>query len=485
MGLWSRMRSAARVMAGRPQPMPLELVRLIEAYGRESQRRIVVNEQARGIRTPQVPISLRWGPEQIEQVWAAAEVGDLYPLASLVDAMRLDGMISGLSSTKGQIARLPVTFAGGDPALAAELRGVAPRYSPEGWLIDEGLPAVWPEMVPVDALTDWLYTLDLAGVSVAELVPNEHGIPVFTPRDLHFLKFNWGERIWTYQGSRDVYEVRPGDGRWVLGMKAQFRPWRFGSWFPCGLPFVSKLASCFDRLRWQAGYADPLKYFEAGPGVSENYLKGLQDFIDNDWFRSPGIAVPPGYKPGLLQANGGEGYGIYDQGERWADRQIQVALAGQVVSVEGGKGFVNASIFEAIAEGHIQSLAVCAAQVLSAQVIRTWAQRRYSLGRHAPSMGIDVRSPGRRRQDAEVLEAQAKAIQAFDAMAASRGVRVDVRAYLDQNAIPLPLELVPARQASPALPPAPATPPALPPASSPSSLGTVAEEDVDLSELTA
>lgn len=474
MSYWRNLLAAVR---GAPPPAAVQPTALERAYGASYASRVFPNEQKNGVRTPFVPASLRWLPEDIEEVWGDAELGQFYKLASLIRGMRLNGTIDGLMSQRQSIVRLPFVFTG-DPWLCAELRGVPATYTDEGALIDPGVPGAFDQMCPPESLKELIYTGTMAGLAPFENVDMGKPDPVVVPKDLHFLRYDWGARVFVFQGSEDTYKFTPGDGRFGLYSPGGVeRAWTGGAWLPCAFPHVVALSATFDRLRWQALLADPLKWIKAGPGAKEEYLRALQDFIDNQWARAPGLALPPGYEAGLTESNG-RGWEVYVDAEARADRMVQIALAGQVVSVDGGKGFSNATIWDAISEAFIQETASGLARCLTEQVIGPWVERRYGLSRaRAPKLVWDVRSPSRRKQDAELVSVVAKAVTDADAMFRSRGRMVDVTAYLAMNAIHIPTmpigsAVAPAAQLQDAQ-----APKMLP------SAGTVDEVDVDVSEV--
>ncbi len=431
------LRNLISAIAGRPPAQATPQPPLVTAYGPDYQHRVVPNEQARGVRTPWVPVSLRWLPEDVEATWAEAEQGRLYRLASMIEGMRLNGTISGLMEKRSSIVRLPMVFSG-DPFLCSQLRGVPATYTEDGVMLDPGVRGDFEIMCPPEALAELVYTGTMAGVAPFELVDDPAtGLPVVTPRDLHFLRYDWSVRRWLFQGSFDTYDVDEGGGRWGLYSTGTGRPWKSGAWLPCALAFVAALAGTYDRMRWQALLADPLKWISAGEGANEAYLAEMQRFIEDQWQRAGGIALPKGYTAGITDA-GGEGYKVYGEAEDRSDKLIQMALAGNTVSASGGSGFVNASVWDAIDETFIQKTASALARTVTRDLLPIWAHRRYSMRSRAPKASWDVRSPTRRRQDAEVLTAVANAITAADSMLERRGQMVDVDRYFAMNAIDLP-----------------------------------------------
>jgi hypothetical protein len=443
-------------------PVPLE-----KAYGRSYTKHLTVNEQRDGVRTPWVAVQPRWLPEEVEDAWGEAEQGTMRPIASLIEAMRGDGAIGGLSRTRCSMVRLPVNFTG-DPYLCQELRGVAPEYTDDGMLVCKGITGAFEIMCPIPALIDLVFTGVMAGVAIAELVDDpKTGIPVLTPRDLHFLRYDWGTRQWLYQGGKDTYVVTPGNGRWVLFMpESETRPWKSGAWLPCALAFVTKLAAVYDRMRWQAQLADPLKWFETTDEVSEPMRARLEDFLTNLWMRAPGIVLPAGVEAGMTESTG-RGYDVYEQAEKWAEGQIAKALAGgQNTTSEGGMGFGDGDIFAEIAENIIQGTSAALGRCITNEVIAPWARRRYPHrlamnGDVPPRVEWDVRSPARRLQEAEVLAKVADGISKMDEVLATRGQCVDVEAYLDKIGVDLPLMLL--ADAQPRPPQLPGAPGGAPP----------------------
>jgi hypothetical protein len=464
LGLASAQVEASSSIIVSPAPgdasVPLE-----RAFGPKYTSKIRNDDQRDGIRTPWVPTQPRWLPEEVDGAWLSAEQGNLRPIATLIEAMRGDGTVNGLMRTRTSMVRLPVKFEG-DPYLTQELQGVAPTYTPEGLLIDKGISGAFEVMCPIPALIDLLFMGVMAGVAVAELVDDpETGIPVLTPRDLHWLRFDWSTREWIYYGGGDSYVVDPGNGRWVMfcpesGPMA--RPWKSGAWLPCALAFVTKIAAVYDRLRWQAQLADPLKYFETTNELSEPMRRHLEDFLENYWMRAPGIVLPSGAKAGVVEVDG-KGFDVYQQAEQWGEAQIAKALSGgQNVTSEGtGQGFGDGDIFSEIAENIIQGTAASLSECITQQVIKPWARRKYPYrlklnGGVPPQVSWDVRSPARRAQEAEVLGKMGDSITKANAPLKEQGYRVDAPAFYASQGFVIPI--IPIRQEQAPTMPTGATP---------------------------
>ena len=399
------------------------------------------DEQRDGIREMQVHAQTRWDPAMRDRVLHAAEGGNLYQLAQFTDALRSDGLINGIMGTMTHgLLRMPVKFTG-DPFLVEQLRGFDARYDPNGYCVDEGYGGDFWRMCPEAELCAMVWDGIMAGVGVGELVPQpDDGPPILRALDLHWLRYDFDKDLWFYQSKRREYVVRPGDGRWVLFTPyGSRRPWIRGAWLSIALPFIAKQNAAFDRLRWQGQLADPLKVIQAADGAEEKHRSGLIEFVRTLWRRSPGLVSPPKYEPKLVESNG-RGYEVYREAEDRADIDIQVGLAGQVVTTTGTTGFSSGSVWDNIRLDKIQAIAEALATTTHYQMLRPWAHRYHGMAGRAPWARLDVRSPEQRRAEADALKAFAESVKAADEVYARRGRRLDIQAAVDDYGLSIPTE---------------------------------------------
>lgn len=401
------------------------------------------NEQANGINEPMVHARTRWDPAARDQVLQAAETGRFYELAQFCDAMRSDGLISGIMGTMTHgLLRMPVKFSG-DPFLVRQLRGWDASYDPRGYCLDPGWAGDFWRMLPEPEIVAMAWDAVMTGVGIGELVPQpDGGPPKLRALDLHWLRYDFERDAYFYQSKQREYLVEPGNGRWVLLTPyGGRRPWIRGAWWGIALPFIAKQNAAFDRLRWQGQLADPLKVIEAAEGADEKHRTWLLDFVRNLWRRAAGLVTPPKYTASLVESNG-RGYEVYREAEERADIDIQVGLAGQVVTTTGTTGFSSGSVWDNIRLDKIQAIAEALATTWHFQVLRPWAHRFHGLGERAPWARLDVRSPEQRRAEAEALKVFAEGVEKADAVLAPRGLRVSLSAALDDMGVSLPTESI-------------------------------------------
>lgn len=389
-----------------------------------------------------------------------AEAGQFHKVADLCDAMRGDGLIRGLLSTRGAgMWALPTLF-DGDPWLCDTLRGKEAEYDPNtGACLVPRLPGMWERLLPLAETAAVVEDGIMAGAGVGYLEddPTTGGWRRLKRLDLQWLQYCHSTDEWKYQDARrGLLNVTPGDGRWVLFTPyGRSRPWARGAWFPCAGPFISKQGATIDRTRWSKFLADGLRTIKANENASEMHLGAMVEFIRTGWSYAPGIVLPKGYEADIVES-GGKGFEVYEATEDRGDREIVMALAGQTVTTEGGKGFSSGDVWRDIAAALIQVQAKVAAEWIGSEVLDPWT-RAIGLGIDIVRASWDTRDPAQRQAATEAAKSAAESIDALDKVAERRGKRVKASAFFLAHGVAVELEDI----ASP-----PATAPALPSAAS-------------------
>lgn len=396
-------------------------------------------ENEHGVRPARVYAQTRWDPRQADDTLYGAEQGNLLGVAKILDAMHRDGVITGIMGvrTSGML-RCPAKFSG-DPWLVDQLRGRDPVYEPGTDVpIDPGTPGTFWDMFPESEQASMLWDGIMAGVGVGEMVPRAGKPPRLRHLPLHYLKYRYETDFWYYQSRGEPWAVEPGDGRWILFTPyGRERPWIKGMWWPCSLPFITRQNVTFDQLRWCQNLADPLKVIESAPDADEKHRGWLLDFATRLWRRAAALVTPPKYTAKLVESNN-RGYEVYQQGYEQAGKDLQIALAGSTVAVEGGSGFVNASIFRDISSDKTAAIAEEWATCLHSQGLRPWTRSQGQPEDRAPWTRWDITSPEQREAEAKALGTLAESVDKLDSMLARRGREVDLSALLEEMGRNLP-----------------------------------------------
>lgn len=413
----------------------------------------------KGARGPMVlpRLGRAWELPDRDEAMQEAEQGRFLRVAELNDAMRGDGLIRGILGTRSAgMFSLPTIF-DGDPWLVDVLRGRPAKYdATTGARLEARLPGMWERLLPLSEATAIVEDGIMAGAGVGYM--DDDPLPGGWRRarrlDLQWLSYRHHEDAWYYQDAkRGLVRVTPGDGRWLLFTPyGRNRPWSRGAWYPCAGPFISKAGASIDRMRWQKFLADALRYIEMGDDASELHRDEMVSFMRDGWTYAPGLVAPKGYKPGIVESSG-KGYEVYSETESRADVEIMVALAGQVTTTEGGKGFSSGDVWRDIALSLIQTTATSASEWIGADILDPWT---CAIGQHRDAVRAtwDVRDPAQRLAAATAAKAAAEGIEAIDRVAEKRGQRVNAVSFFRDSGVAVELESLTGTPAPRALPPA-------------------------------
>jgi hypothetical protein len=370
--------------------------------------------QASPLATPQT----RWFLSDLEVAIQSAAGGNLRMPGRLCSALRRDGMILGVSSTRFDgLVQLPVTFHG-DRAddLAREFRAVFP--TPElAMLASDGR---------------------MLGVGVGEFVQIAGSLPVLRRLNPEFLQYRWSEDRWYYQSIHGVEPVNPGDGRWVLHCPGgAVEPWTHGFWPALGRSFIAKDHAFFLRENYANKLANSARVASAPPGATELQREGfLRKVID--WAANPVFELPVGWGLNLLESNG-RGYEVYQDIIKTSNEEIMVCIAGQTTTTDGGKAFASSAIFQTIRSDLIQADANALADTLNTQAIPVWANERFGAdaAANSPRVAWDVTPSKDLNTEALAANQAAVAAKAFNDELKAVGKRVNVVEFTRRYGVPI------------------------------------------------
>jgi hypothetical protein len=370
---------------------------------------------------------IRWYLAQLESAQFQADAGNLMPAAQLVRAMRRDGVISGLlKSLTGGVVRLPKKFYGTHESVDALRARNGSRST-----FDDMFPPSELKLLADDGLQ--------LGVGVAELVPVPgRNFPVMIRLEPEFLRYRWVENRWYYTSVAGLIPIEPGDGRWVLHTPGgRIAPWLSGLWPSTGRAFINKEHAILNRSNYSAKLANAARVAYSPTGATEaqrnNFLSRLMAWSKNSVF-----SLPPGYEIKLLESNG-IGAKVFQEEIDTCDREAAVAIAGQVVTVDGGTGFSNQDVHRMIRSDILEDCADQLAYTLNTQGIPQWVARHW--GPQAIATGAcfewDISRPKDLKDEASSLKDCATAIQTLAAVLKTAGRELNIDELAVRYGIPL------------------------------------------------
>lgn len=389
-------------------------------------------EQARkamgGQLSPLPTTNFRWYLADIEQAQRAADAGDLSRVAQLMRSCRGDGVIAGVSSTRTDgLVRLPKRFRG-DPEMVGMLE-----------LGGDSVHSVFDAMCPPSEIAALAWDGVTMGVGIAELLPVAgREYPVLVRLEPEFLQYRWVENRWYYRSIAGLLPITPGDGRWVLHIPGgRLYPWNFGQWRALANSFIRKTHAALYKDSWESKLANPARVAVAPQGAAEaqkiSWFRKVMAWGVNTVF-----GMTPGYDVKLIESNG-RGHEAWEKTIDRCDRESIIALAGQVVTTDGGAGFSNSDIHRSIRADLIQSTADQLAHTINTQVIPPWVIQRFGEDSLAgsPCIAWDVTPPKDLATEANSLLAVANAIKGLSEALAMHETRLDVATVCSRFGVPI------------------------------------------------
>jgi hypothetical protein len=364
-----------------------------------------------------------WTPAGARRAAREADGGQLRLAGQLCQAIRGYGCAKGVLSTRTHgMFKLPIKFSGNRELMTA-LRGTRSSYAANDDVV-EGEDIVdgdfW-RMLPEAELAKLESWGILLGVGVGELVPpeeqepprrralGERYVPTLRTWESEWLRYDWSRRKWFLTTDRGEIEVTPGDGRWILYLPyGASHPWLHGAWRACALPYILATIALYDRARHSEVLGSAARVGMAPKGATERQRERLREQI-KAMSRDNVFVMPEGWELRMVEAVG-RTWDIYNDTIKWAEREIEIVLAGQIVTTEGNSGIGESDIWSDIKGDFIQASAGSLATTIHDQAIAPWAEINYGDRTLAPWARWNLQRPKDRKALAEAAAAEADAI---------------------------------------------------------------------------
>lgn len=370
---------------------------------------------------------LRWYLADLEVAMRNADAGNLQKAGELWAAMKRDGTLAGVLSTRvSGLVHLPKHITG-RADIVRDLEG------------RDGVTSKFDAMFPPSELEQLTEDGIGMGVAVGQLVPVEgRDYPVLVRLDPRWLVYRWNENRWYYSSVVGTLPITPGDGHWVLWtFGARIAPWQAGLWYSLGTAWVNKQHAMFQKSNWEAKLANPARAAIAPIGATEPQRQGfLAKLIA--WGVNTVFDLPIGWDVKIIESNG-IGHKSFDATIERSNVEYQIGIAGQTVTTNGGTGFVNADIHKSVRADLIQSTGEKLAYGLNTQAIPPYVLQGF--GEEALNeTGVvewDTTPPKDLKADAEAQGELGTAIKTANEALAPYKLRVDVRALVGRFGLPL------------------------------------------------
>lgn len=369
---------------------------------------------------------IRWYLADLETAMYAADAGDLSIAAQLSRAMRRDGVLAGVLSTRTSgIVGLPRRFDGRQDIVEA-LEG------------RDGVLSVFDAMCPRSELTAMARDGVLLGVSLGELVPVEgRTYPVLVRHDPENLIYRHAENRWYFSTIAGLIPITPGDGRWVLHVDGpRVSPWQAGLWYALGQAWIAKSHASLQKANWEGKLANPARVAVSPQGATEAQKQSWFQKV-MAWGVNTVFGMTPGYDVKLLESNG-RGYEAFEKTIAQSEREYVIAIAGQLVTTDGGAGFSNAGVHERIAADLIKSTASALAYTINTQILPKFVADHFGEDALAETAVLewDTTPPSDLAASAGAIGALGTAIAGANTALEQYDLRVDARELALRHGVP-------------------------------------------------
>jgi hypothetical protein len=386
-----------------------------------------LREQLGGQLIPLPFTQTRWLLADLETAEHLADSGDLSMAARLMRSARKDGTFAGVLATRtGGLVRLPKKFRGDGEIVEALEIG------------HDSVRSVFDEMFPPTELANFAADGILLGVAVGILEPVEgRDYPVFVRLEPENLRYRWAENRWYYVTVVGQVRIDPGQGRWILHTPGgRIAPWQNGLWRAIGQAWIDKQHARMHKANWEGKLANPARVAIAPQGASEEQKQGWFKRV-MAWGVNTVFGLTPGYDVKLLESNG-RGYECFLETIKASDRDMVIAITASTVLVDGGTGFINGGVFEAIRADLIQSDAQGLSYTLNTQgippfVLARWPEEELS---RTALVEWDTTPPEDRTKEAAAAVQAGAAIAGLNAALAETDDELDVATFAKKFAIP-------------------------------------------------
>ena len=276
------------------------------------------------------------------------------------------------------------------------------------------------------------------GYGVGCLTPVEGlDFPVLSRLDPECVEYRQYDNTWIFNSAAGPIPIEPGDGYWVLYLPGgRTEPWRSGIMSAVASSVIRKQHSQLLLDSWLRRFSHPARVAKTQSGNSEAQLDDIHQAMI-DWSETS-IVLPPGIDLSLIAASA-EGAKLFLDIVAAMNLEISTAVAGQTVTLQGGKAFASSAIHEAIRADLIRADGAALGECISSQILPAVLYSKFgdaALERYA-FVAWQTDPPKDRAQEAQALLTGANAISVITGRPLAEQQAIDVRALCRRFDIPL------------------------------------------------
>lgn len=374
--------------------------------------------------------------EEVRRIIAGHEHGQFHASAVLADAMDRNPRIWGALQNR----TLGVT---GSPF--SILPGLGDRRRAAS--VAKALEEDWGVMVDESTLAEILRAVVTTGFCwcrVEVLTLNGRWVPMLRPWHGAHCRWDWYSETWRIQtADRGEITPQPGDG-WVLFAAGRHRPWMRGVVRCLGLPAETRGYAVRDWARFCEKHGLPIVELKVPATKAESpetdaWFARMENLGTDATIVSPqGEEGQASYGVNLIEAKD-TAWKAFEGLIGRQDGDVSIAIEGQNLATEntGAGTYASAKVGHQVRQDLREADAYLLAAVIHEQLLRPWALWNFGDADLAPWAVYDPTPPEDKAALAATLKTAGEAIRAWDDLARTHGLEVDLDAMAETFGVPL------------------------------------------------
>lgn len=316
----------------------------------------------------------------------------------------------------------------------------------------------WKRLFPASTLAGllrWSVTMGFGLASVGWTASSSSWEPDLTL--WHPQHTNWDDmaKAFEAQSKSGPVRVAPGAGAWLLHAPSGARPWADAAVRGVAVPWLFRQHARRDWARYTEKHLFAVTAGTLPTGTSkpekDAFLADLRRLGSEGVVLLPKSADGSGFDLRFIEPANSEAWKAAEGALYHCDVSIAVAFLGQASNAQEGGSYAKATALNTIRQDLLEADAAALAETIRDQVLRPWALWNFGDADLAPVPRWDTRPPEDAKRAAEVAASYAQSLPAWQSLAATQGLEVDVDALARAVGMPLRPATKPAAKPAPSL----------------------------------
>ena len=240
--------------------------------------------------------------------------------------------------------------------------------------------------------------------------------------DPRWLRQDLYTRQWYLTTLSGEMPIDPGDGEFFLYQPyPEIDAWRHAPWLYITIAFVFGRDAVFDRQRHSEVLA-PTRVARATKPTTKESRRDMYRKLSK-MQRDNLIVLPEQYVYEIVDSTG-RITDVYTAIVDWARREVEIGLTGNIVGVEGNKGFTSADVYQRVTDSKRRFYATTWFRAVRSQILTWWGADNFGT-RNVPTGGYNIKSPEDVLAEAKAYEQWGSSLDTLKRGLDAHGIEAD------------------------------------------------------------